>query len=57
MNPRLIVIDTNVLISAVLTPEGTARKVLNRVYQQFKIVQSDETYQELVVGWAMPTTA
>lgn len=48
MNPKLIVIDTNVLISAVLTPEGTARKVLNRVYQQFKIAQSDETYQELV---------
>jgi putative PIN family toxin of toxin-antitoxin system len=48
MNPKLIVIDTNVLISAVLTPEGTARKVLNRVYQIFKIAQSDETYQELV---------
>jgi putative PIN family toxin of toxin-antitoxin system len=48
MNPKLIVIDTNVLISAVLSPEGTARKVLNRVYQQFKIAQSDETYQELV---------
>ncbi len=48
MNPKLIVIDTNVLISAVLSPEGTARKVLNRVYQSFKIAQSDETYQELV---------
>ncbi|OAB56611.1 PIN domain-containing protein [Phormidium willei BDU 130791] len=48
MNPKLIVIDTNVLISAVLSPEGTARKVLNRVYKSFKIAQSDETYQELV---------
>ena len=48
MNPRLIVIDTNVLISAILSPEGTVRKALNRVYQQFKIAQSDETYQELV---------
>lgn len=48
MNPRLIVIDTNVLISAVLSPEGTARKALNRVYQHFKIAQSDVTYQELV---------
>ncbi|MCT7963938.1 putative toxin-antitoxin system toxin component, PIN family [Laspinema sp. D1] len=48
MNPKLIVIDTNVLISAVLSLEGTARKALNRVYQCFKIVQSDETYQELV---------
>jgi putative PIN family toxin of toxin-antitoxin system len=48
MNPKLIVIDTNVLISAVLSPEGTARKVFNRVYESFKIAQSDETYQELV---------
>ncbi|MCT7979850.1 putative toxin-antitoxin system toxin component, PIN family [Laspinema olomoucense] len=48
MNPKLIVIDTNVLISAVLSPEGTARKAFNRVYQCFKIAQSDETYQELV---------
>lgn len=46
MNPKLIVIDTNVLISAVLSPEGTARKVLNRVYQCFKMAQSEETYQE-----------
>ncbi|MDJ1170562.1 putative toxin-antitoxin system toxin component, PIN family [Roseofilum sp. BLCC_M154] len=48
MSPKLIVIDTNVLISAVLSPEGTARKALNRIYHQFKIAQSDETYQELV---------
>ena len=48
MNPNLIVIDTNVLISAVLSLEGTARKALNRVYQCFQIAQSDETYQELV---------
>ncbi|MFP4009844.1 MAG: putative toxin-antitoxin system toxin component, PIN family [Spirulinaceae cyanobacterium] len=48
MNPKVIAIDTNVLISAVLSPEGTARKALNQVYQGFKIAQSDETYQELV---------
>lgn len=48
MNPKLLVVDTNVLISAVLSPEGTARKALNQVYQGFKIAQSDETYQELV---------
>ncbi|USR92897.1 hypothetical protein NEA10_09345 [Phormidium yuhuli AB48] len=48
MNPKLIVIDTNVLISAVLSPEGTARKALNRVYHSFEISQSDETNQELV---------
>ena len=48
MNPKLIVIDNNVLISAVLTPEGTARNTLNRVNRHFKIAQSDVTYQELV---------
>ncbi|HEY9864926.1 MAG TPA: putative toxin-antitoxin system toxin component, PIN family [Candidatus Obscuribacterales bacterium] len=47
MNPKLIVIDTNILISAALSPDGTARKALNKVYQQFKIAQSEATYQEL----------
>ncbi|NMG60715.1 putative toxin-antitoxin system toxin component, PIN family [Geitlerinema sp. P-1104] len=47
MNPEIIVIDTNVLISAVLSPKKTARKALNRIYQNFKIGQSEETYQEL----------
>ncbi|MCG6133679.1 MAG: hypothetical protein MET45_03295 [Nostoc sp. LLA-1] len=47
MNHKLIVIDTNVLISAVLSPEGTSRKALNKAYQEFKITQSDETYEEL----------
>jgi putative PIN family toxin of toxin-antitoxin system len=47
MNHKLIVIDTNVLISAALTPDGTARQALNKVYQQFQIAQSDQTYQEL----------
>jgi uncharacterized protein len=47
MNHKLIVIDTNVLLSAVLSPNGTARKVLDKVYKEFKIAQSDETYQEL----------
>lgn len=48
MNPKVIVIDTNVLISAVLTPGGTARRALNRIYKNFEIAQSEETYQELV---------
>jgi putative PIN family toxin of toxin-antitoxin system len=48
MNHKFIVIDTNVLISAVLSPNGTARKALNKVYQDFKITQSQETYQELI---------
>ncbi len=47
MNHKLVVIDTNVLLSAALSPDGTARKALNKAYQQFKIAQSDETYQEL----------
>ena len=47
MNHKLIVIDTNILISAALSPEGTARKALEQVYQKFKIAQSNETYQEL----------
>ncbi|MEH2416875.1 putative toxin-antitoxin system toxin component, PIN family [Nostoc sp.] len=47
MNHKLIVIDTNVLLSAVLSPNGTARKALGKVYKEFKIAQSDETYQEL----------
>jgi uncharacterized protein len=47
MNHKLIVIDTNILISAALSPDGTARKVLDKAYKQFKIAQSDETYQEL----------
>ncbi len=47
MNHKLIVIDTNILISAALSPDGTARKALEQVYQKFKIAQSNETYQEL----------
>ncbi|MEH2028072.1 putative toxin-antitoxin system toxin component, PIN family [Nostoc sp.] len=47
MNHKLIVIDTNVLLSAALSPNGTARKALDKVYKEFKIAQSDKTYQEL----------
>ena len=47
MNHKLIVIDTNVLLSAALSPNGTARKTLDKAYKEFKIAQSDETYQEL----------
>ncbi len=36
MNPEIIVIDTNVLISAVLTPEGIARKT--RRWRQFSYI-------------------
>jgi len=47
MNHKLIVIDTNILISAALSPDGTAHKALEQVYQKFRIAQSNETYQEL----------
>ncbi len=47
MNHKLIVIDTNVLLSAALSPDGTASKALDKAYKQFKIAQSEETYQEL----------
>ncbi len=47
MNHKLIVIDTNILISAVLSPDGIARKALDKVYKNFKIAQSYETYEEL----------
>lgn len=47
MNHKLIVIDTNVLLSAALSLNGTARKALDKVYKEFKIAQSDKTYQEL----------
>ncbi|MBD2559443.1 MULTISPECIES: putative toxin-antitoxin system toxin component, PIN family [Nostoc] len=47
MNHKLIVIDTNVLLNAALSPNGTACKALDKVYKEFKISQIDETYQEL----------
>ena len=47
MNHKLIIIDTNVLLSAALSPDGTAHKALYKAYKHFKIAQSEETYQEL----------
>ena len=54
MNHKLIVIDTNVLISAALSPDGTARKALNKAQKKFKIAQSEETYQELKTRISKP---
>ena len=48
MSPRLIVIDTNVFISAALSPNGTAYQALGKAINNFTIAQSKETYQELV---------
>jgi uncharacterized protein len=47
MSPEFIVIDTNIFISAVLSPNGTAYKAFAQAVQKFTIVQSDETYQEI----------
>lgn len=47
MNPNRVVIDTNVFISALLNPAGTPRKVINIAINQFTILQSEATYQEL----------
>ncbi len=48
MNPKLIIIDTNVLLSAALNAEGTAYQCFYKAYKIFKIAQNDETYQELI---------
>jgi uncharacterized protein len=46
MSPEFIVIDTNIFISAVLSPNG-AYQAFAQAVQKFTIVQSDETYQEI----------
>ena len=48
MNPSTIVIDTNVLISAVLSPNGTAKKAFVKAIAYFQLLQSEATYEELV---------
>lgn len=47
MSPRQIVIDTNVFISAALSPKGKAYRAIAKAIDSFIIVQSPETYQEL----------
>ena len=47
MNLNRVVIDTNVFISALLNPVGIPRKVINIAFNQFTILQSEATYQEL----------
>ncbi|MEC4805885.1 MAG: hypothetical protein SAJ12_22285 [Jaaginema sp. PMC 1079.18] len=47
MNPDLIVVDTNVFISAILSPNGTTYQALNKALKHFTIVHSRETHQEL----------
>lgn len=47
MNLKPIVIDTNVFISAALSPQGKAYQALEKAIDNFSLVQSKETYQEL----------
>lgn len=47
MNPRFIVIDTNALISAVLSPNGIAYQAFAKAIQHFILIQTNETYQEI----------
>jgi len=47
MNHKFIVIDTNILISAALSPNGTAYKAFVKAINNFTLVQNDETYQEI----------
>ena len=46
MKVKLVVIDTNVLISATLSPQGVQAKVVKHVLTYNRIVFSDETYEE-----------
>ncbi len=47
MSLKFIVIDTNIFISAALSPKGTAYQAFALAVQEFTIVQSAETYQEI----------
>ena len=47
MNPKFIVIDTNALISAVLSPNGIAYQAFAKARQHFILTQTNDTYQEI----------
>ena len=48
MSPEPIVVDTNVFISAALSPNGTSRKAIDLIAtNNFIIIQSQATYKEL----------
>ncbi len=47
MKVKSAVIDTNVLISAALSPNGTPAKVVKHFVANGRIVFSEETYEEL----------
>ena len=47
MKAKCIVVDSNVFISAVLSPKGTAAKVVNHIIRHHKVVFCSETFEEL----------
>lgn len=48
MNLEPVVVDSNVFISAALSPSGTPRRVIDLIANgNFVIIQSEATYQEL----------
>lgn len=47
MRAKPIVLDSNVIISAALSPKGMAAKVVNHIIKHAKIVFCDETFDEL----------
>jgi putative PIN family toxin of toxin-antitoxin system len=54
MNRERVVIDTNVFISGLLKPNGTPRKAINLAKVLFQILQSEETYLELITRLSKP---
>lgn len=55
MKAERLVVDSNVLISALLSPGGTPRRVLDRLAAEAAILLfSDETLAELVVRLSKP---
>jgi len=47
MKAKCIVVDSNVLISAALSPKGTAAKVVSHIIRHHKVVFCNETFEEL----------
>jgi len=55
MNPRSLVLDTNVLISAFLSPQGVCKRLLNSLANENAVLLfSDATYQEFMTRIVRP---
>ncbi len=54
MNPRPVVIDTNVLISAALSPGGSPAQLVRHVLRHERVVFSEHTHAELVTRLYRP---